>query len=231
MMKCAMFPTGRAECGPAAPLEKADENTLLVVLSDHGFGTFRRAFHTNTWLWQNGLLSLKDNRKPSEELGEGFAQVDWSKTYAYALGLGKGLPELQRPGAARNSARGRRGGARTPGNPEWLGEISRYGNTAHRDPQCVTQGRVILRGVRGDAPDLLVNFHPGFRALFKLPWAETPLERRSHCGSRSRAWHTLHESRGEARPCSNHRSRADDSEISWGSHARIHGRQLLTLKT
>ena len=61
---------------------------MLVALSDHGFGTFRRAFHTNTWLWQNGLLSLKDNRKPSEELGEGFAEVDWSKTYAYALGLG-----------------------------------------------------------------------------------------------------------------------------------------------
>ena len=39
-----------------AVLDKVDENTLLIVLSDHGFGTFRRAFDTNTWLWQNGLL-------------------------------------------------------------------------------------------------------------------------------------------------------------------------------
>src|SRR5947208_7198597 len=72
----------------SAVLDKTDENTLLIVLSDHGFGTFRRAFDTNTWLWENGLLALKDNRKPDEGLGEGFSQVDWSKTYAYAIGLG-----------------------------------------------------------------------------------------------------------------------------------------------
>jgi predicted AlkP superfamily phosphohydrolase/phosphomutase len=72
----------------SAVLDKVDENTLLIVLSDHGFGTFRRAFDTNTWLWQNGLLALKDSRKPGEDSGESFAAVDWSKTYAYAVGLG-----------------------------------------------------------------------------------------------------------------------------------------------
>src|SRR5271165_5233439 len=69
-------------------LEHCDADTLFVVLSDHGFGTFRRAFHTNTWLWQNDLLALRDGRQPDDDLGEGFTQVDWSKTYAYALGLG-----------------------------------------------------------------------------------------------------------------------------------------------
>src|SRR5437016_7089715 len=68
----------------SAVLDKTDENTLLIVLSDHGFGTFRRAFDTNTWLWQNGLLALKDSRKPEASLSEGFSEVDWSKTYAYA---------------------------------------------------------------------------------------------------------------------------------------------------
>src|SRR5205807_9123909 len=67
-------------------LESCDENTLLVVLSDHGFNSFRRAFDTNTWLWQQGLLSLKNGTKPNEELT--FNAVDWSKTHAYALGLG-----------------------------------------------------------------------------------------------------------------------------------------------
>ena len=33
----------------APVLEKADENTLLIVLSDHGFGTFRRAL---PWAWR-----------------------------------------------------------------------------------------------------------------------------------------------------------------------------------
>src|SRR5207244_6316803 len=71
----------------SAVLDKTDENTLLIVLSDHGFGTFRRAFDTNTWLWQNGLLALKDSRKPEASLSEGSSEVDWSKTYAYAIGL------------------------------------------------------------------------------------------------------------------------------------------------
>ena len=53
---------------------------LLIVLSDHGFGSFRRAFDTNTWLWQNGLLQLKTGKKPSEDSGEGFGAVEWSKT-------------------------------------------------------------------------------------------------------------------------------------------------------
>ena len=95
----------------SAVLDKVDENTLLIVLSDHGFGTFRRAFDTNTWLWQNGLLALKDSRKPGEDLGEGFAAVDWSKTYAYAVGLGWHLSELQGAGERRNSGRGKRSGA------------------------------------------------------------------------------------------------------------------------
>src|SRR5947208_6249436 len=72
----------------SAVLDKTDENTLLIVLADHGFGTFRRAFDTNAWLWQNGLLALKDSRKPEASLSEGFSEVDWSKTYAYAIGLG-----------------------------------------------------------------------------------------------------------------------------------------------
>ena len=72
----------------SAVIDRADEQTLLMVLSDHGSNTFRRAFDANTWLQQNGLLALKSGARPGEDLGEGFAAVDWSKTYAYALGLG-----------------------------------------------------------------------------------------------------------------------------------------------
>src|SRR5258708_14102538 len=49
-------------------LDKVDESTLLILLSDHGFGTFRRAFDTNTWLLQNGLRPLKHSFKPGEDL-------------------------------------------------------------------------------------------------------------------------------------------------------------------
>ena len=59
-------------------LERVDDNTLLIVLSDHGMGTFRRSFDTNTWLVQQGLLTLKGSAKPGLDVD--FGQVDWSKT-------------------------------------------------------------------------------------------------------------------------------------------------------
>jgi predicted AlkP superfamily phosphohydrolase/phosphomutase len=58
---------------------------LLVVMSDHGFTSWRRAFHLNSWLRDNGYLALKD---PGLEEDPGlFGNVDWSRTRAYALGL------------------------------------------------------------------------------------------------------------------------------------------------
>ena len=151
----------------SAVLDKVDENTLLMVLSDHGFGTFRRAFDTNTWLWQNGLLTLKDSRKPGEDSGEGFAAVDWSKTYAYAVGLG---------GIYLNF-KGRESGG-----------ILEEGSEAERVRRAIQSGladfpdehtqRPAIRGVSrreelysgafvGNSPDLLVNFHRGFRVSWQ----------------------------------------------------------------
>jgi predicted AlkP superfamily phosphohydrolase/phosphomutase len=58
---------------------------LLVVMSDHGFTSWRRAFHLNSWLRDQGYLALLDPNR-SDDPGF-FANVDWSRTRAYALGL------------------------------------------------------------------------------------------------------------------------------------------------
>ncbi|MBZ5495921.1 MAG: alkaline phosphatase family protein [Acidobacteriia bacterium] len=65
--------------------EQLDDGSVLIVMSDHGFKAFRRGVNLNTWLFQNGYLALKDGRSDS---GEWFQGVDWTKTKAYALGLG-----------------------------------------------------------------------------------------------------------------------------------------------
>ncbi|HRY29766.1 MAG TPA: alkaline phosphatase family protein, partial [Elusimicrobiota bacterium] len=65
-----------------------DDKTLLVVLSDHGFASFRRAVHLNRWLVDNGYLVLKDPRTAPEHF---FTGVDWAKSKAYSLGLGGGI--------------------------------------------------------------------------------------------------------------------------------------------
>jgi predicted AlkP superfamily phosphohydrolase/phosphomutase len=67
----------------------------ILVVSDHGFASFRRSMNYNTWLVQNGYMSLTGetaDRMNLEDLfdqGDFFVNVDWSKTRAYALGLGQ----------------------------------------------------------------------------------------------------------------------------------------------
>jgi predicted AlkP superfamily phosphohydrolase/phosphomutase len=67
-----------------------------MIVSDHGFHSFRKEFNTNTWLVKNGYMTLKDvergeDQKKLDDMFSGgsfFPNVDWSKTKAYALGLG-----------------------------------------------------------------------------------------------------------------------------------------------
>ena len=70
-------------------------DAALMVVSDHGFASFRRGMNYNTWLAKNGFMTLNGQdakRMNLEDLfGQGnfFVNVDWSKTRAYALGLGQ----------------------------------------------------------------------------------------------------------------------------------------------
>jgi len=65
-------------------MEQLDEGAVLMVVSDHGFKSFRRGVNLNSWLHRNGYLAL---RKGARESAEWFAQVDWKKTRAYSMGL------------------------------------------------------------------------------------------------------------------------------------------------
>jgi predicted AlkP superfamily phosphohydrolase/phosphomutase len=66
-------------------LSRLEPNDLLVVMSDHGFTSWRRSFSLNAWLRENGYLVVRD---PGLREDPGlFANVDWGRTRAYALGL------------------------------------------------------------------------------------------------------------------------------------------------
>ncbi len=69
----------------AETLAWTDENTTLIVMSDHGFTSWRRAFHLNGWLRDEGYLRARDPRLRNDP---GFlSNVDWTQTRAYGLGL------------------------------------------------------------------------------------------------------------------------------------------------
>lgn len=61
-----------------------DEETILMVISDHGFCNFTRGVNLNAWLRDEGYLVLKDGAETS---GDWFQKVDWEKTRAFTLGL------------------------------------------------------------------------------------------------------------------------------------------------
>jgi len=40
-------------------LDCLDDDTLVIIMSDHGFGPQEKYLHVNTWLWENGYLHFK----------------------------------------------------------------------------------------------------------------------------------------------------------------------------
>ena len=66
-------------------LHRAGPETTVVVMSDHGFTSWRRSFHLNGWLRDHGYLTVI-NPGLANDPGL-FQNVDWSRTRAYGLGL------------------------------------------------------------------------------------------------------------------------------------------------
>ncbi len=60
------------------------DDTVLIVMSDHGFGPQTRSFHLNAWLRDQGYLVMKDDKRTGYLL---TGDVDWSKTRAYGMGF------------------------------------------------------------------------------------------------------------------------------------------------
>ena len=71
-------------------MAKLGEEDLLMVISDHGFHSFRKGFNVNTWLVRNGYLSVtgKSDPKTATNPKPFLFGYDWSRTKAYNIGLG-----------------------------------------------------------------------------------------------------------------------------------------------
>jgi predicted AlkP superfamily phosphohydrolase/phosphomutase len=85
----------RADTFIAEVLEHLEPGTQLMIVSDHGFHSWRKAVNLNTWLVQNGYMVVQGQQPGEKKLedlfggGEFWENVDWSKTRAYAMGLGQ----------------------------------------------------------------------------------------------------------------------------------------------
>src|SRR5437870_5835373 len=69
-------------------LDRVGPEATLLVLSDHGFHSYRTGLNVNTWLRDHGYL-VQGPLAPGAEKEDFFPGVDWSRTRAYALGTGQ----------------------------------------------------------------------------------------------------------------------------------------------
>jgi predicted AlkP superfamily phosphohydrolase/phosphomutase len=145
-------------------MPKVDNDTTLLVLSDHGFAPYRRSFNLNTWLLNNGYIVRKD--VPSGDASEPFSDVDWSRTRAYGLGL-NGLYLNLRGREREGIVDPAQGGALLREIREKLLEF--------RDPkdgsQVITRIDLASEVYQGpyarSGPDALVGYNRGYRAGWK----------------------------------------------------------------
>jgi predicted AlkP superfamily phosphohydrolase/phosphomutase len=138
---------------------KADD--VLMVVSDHGFTSFRRGVNLNAWLHREGYLVLKPG---SDGRFEWLREVDWSATQAYCVGLtgmflnlkGREAQGVVEPGADAAALK-----------TELIARLNGLRDT--------DKGEVAIREVFdtatlytgpyvGNAPDLLIGYNAGYRA-------------------------------------------------------------------
>ncbi len=137
-------------------LKRYGDQATIIAMSDHGFVNFKRQFNLNTWLRDNGYIQPDD-------VTSVMADVDWSVTKAYGLGIN---------GLYLNLRGREKYGIVEPGQEreELITELVNK-LEAVRD----TNGKSVIRKVyRTDkaysgpatalAPDLIIGYRRGYRA-------------------------------------------------------------------
>ena len=152
-------------------LNKMDKDTVIMVMSDHGFTSYRRSFNLNTWLKENGFHTLINPWRPGNH---GFDNTDWSRTKAYALGInslyinqkGREAEGIVNPGAETDNL---------------VFEIARK-LEEFKDPDTgenpvlkAFPSREIYSGsYKSTAPELIIGYNRGYRASWATPLGRIP---------------------------------------------------------
>ena len=142
-------------------LAAVDDDTLFMIMSDHGFAPFTRQAHLNTWLEQHGYL--KRLAGTAREDVQWLKGIDWSATRAYAIGLNSlyiNVAGRERDGivpAAERLALARKLAAELG---EWTdGEAGARVVSAPRVREDIYHGPHVE-----EAPDVIVGYARGYRA-------------------------------------------------------------------
>jgi predicted AlkP superfamily phosphohydrolase/phosphomutase len=161
------------------------EGDNIIVMSDHGFQSWRKCVNLNRWLEDNGYIARKHSLLNSilpgavgelfDPNSEFFKWVDWSGTKAYALGLGQIYINLEGREAE---------GIVTEAERSALIDEIIAGLREMRDPE--TGDLLLIDAYRADeiyhgdsmeyAPDIVVGFAPGYRVSWQTTLGVSALD-------------------------------------------------------
>jgi predicted AlkP superfamily phosphohydrolase/phosphomutase len=141
-------------------IERLRDGDVLMVISDHGFSSFRRGVNLNSWLRREGYLTLKDGADGS---GEWLRDVDWQATKAFCLGLsgmflnlrGREREGIVAPGAEASALKA-----------EIIAKLNglRDGDRGDIGIREVFDTATLYEGPYVDnAPELLIGYNAGYR--------------------------------------------------------------------
>jgi predicted AlkP superfamily phosphohydrolase/phosphomutase len=137
-----------------------DEDTALIVFSDHGFSSYSRSFNLNNWLVENGYMTVAPDA--DQENSALFKKVNWERTKAYSVGFTSIY--LNRTGREGK-------GVVVPADADRLKQEIAQRLKQYVDPDTgvkpieeVYDGMQLYYGDRVDeAPDLVIGLKPGYR--------------------------------------------------------------------
>ena len=148
-------------------LEGVDNNTLLMIISDHGFTSFEKAVSVNTWLVKNGFMAKSGGLSELSDEKEDalFQGVNWQETKAYSLGFNSIYINLK---------------GREPTGIIGLEDKEKIENEiiaglellkdekGNKAINKVYRASEIYSGNQlGNAPDLVIGYNPGFRMAWQ----------------------------------------------------------------
>ena len=162
---------------------QGQDQTRIVIVSDHGISAFDYKVHLNHWLVEHGYLATKENGESGS-----LQQVDWSQSQAYAIGLNSVYLNLA----------GREGEGCVPASQrkELISKLRRellawQGPDGRPVIQQAPERREVFTGpMAAYGPDVVVGFSPGYRASSQTAlgeWERTSIEpnrdhwRADHC--------------------------------------------------
>jgi len=161
-------------------MKRVGDDVPIVIVSDHGFHSFRQSVNLDTWLVEEGFMTLQGQSPGEKKLHDLFGggtfweNVDWSHTKAYAMGLGQIYLNL----------RGREGhGIVTPGPEARAVEDAIIGRLMElKDP--TTGARIVDAVYRasdiysgpfvGNAAELQVGLAEGYRVSWQATLGGSP---------------------------------------------------------